>query len=149
MDIHILGPSSYSLYLPRRQYPAKITEQSALSILKSALHRSLTGEVTLFSGKDGYLFFVKEASATPEVFAFDSLEELLSVPVEETVPSSLYYYDERYLLALYPLYGSTSWLGEFGEKLDMTPELWCHIREHGKALAEKGALRLLQSLALT
>lgn len=141
MDIHIINKSTYSVFLPNSDILKPLSGDEAINFVRSALSVGLkAGEVSMFSGKGGYLFFVREAKTVPELYAFASVEELIDASEGVDMPSSLYFYDGQYILSLFPLYSSAHRFGEFGTRLRSNPELWLHIKEHGKALIPSGAL---------
>ena len=61
------------------------------------------------------------------------------------MPSSLYYYEGKYILVLFPIgpLGSDSGLCEFGDPLIYLPEYESFLQEHGKTLIASRAVRIL------
>lgn len=150
MDIHIINKSTYSVFLPKNDILSPLTGDEAISFVRKTLSLGLkVGEVSMFSGNGGYLFFVKEARSVPELYEFSSIEDIIAAADETDIPSSLYYYNDRYILSLFPLYTSVHRFGEFGTKLKSSPELWLHIKEHGRVLIPSGALERIKEVFIT
>lgn len=141
MDIHIINKSTYSVFLPKNDILEPLNGDEAINFVRKTLSLGLkVGEVSMFSGSGGYLFFIKEARSVPEMYEFSSVEDIIAASEETDMPSALYYYNGRYILSLFPLYTSAHRFGEFGTKIKSSPELWLHIKEHGKVIIPSGAL---------
>ena len=151
MEILAFGGSTFSLHIDETELtdrhisPAEITVSQARDIVRSAIggrHGSLMLE--LFPGRHELLIFVRCNGDGPECFSFTTSEELIAAVLSltgEASASSLYHYNNEYILAVWFLPPEESApLMEFGVFVDLPPGFLSHMEEHGTLICPGQAI---------
>lgn len=156
MDVQVIGRSAFTVYIDgeelerRRLDPRSITALEARALVSSVIGCDPFGAVSLelYPGQHELLIFVRRSSGEPEFFSFEDFEELLGAvnSCADEPTSSLFYYDGRYILAVWGFDGQTgAAFSEFAESLAFPAGYLMHLREHGRTIAEGDAVHILRS----
>lgn len=105
-------------------------------------------ELTLHPGARCVMLFAKLLSSAPLFYAFDSIEQL--IPAAQVIasppPSSLYWHEGHYILAVFPYEGEPAplTLADYGTELSLPPQYLSVLREHGREVSRGHALETLR-----
>ena len=124
--------------------PRNISSEDTKKLLRTALGSQVENIKTeIFPGNEGIIMFFKDSQPEYVFFQFETFEELLAASFKSpSLPSSLFYMDGKYILSV------LSWdeedlslsLYEYGDHLDIQPDMLLFFEEHGKIIIEKDAI---------
>lgn len=157
MDIRYIGQSAVALYLNGEEIRERQMDLNSIDIKQAASLFDAEGweraEFEVYAGKDSLLVIAWDRSSTPHCFAFGTFEEMVSAASEcsENQNSKLIYYNNTYVLAVYPPKGEQPCpaLSEFGEILGNTEGYLLHLEEHGEKVIAANAITMLKRLLKT
>ena len=129
--------------------PRNISSEDTKKLLRTALGSQVENIKTeIFPGNEGIIMFFKDSRPEYVFFQFETFEELLAASFKSpSLPSSLFYMDGKYILSV------LSWdeedlplsLYEYGDRLDIQPDMLLFFEEHGKIIIEKDAIEKLST----
>ncbi len=154
MDIEFISEHAVSVYITKTELvergfsPCDLRSDEALSLASEALGCSLAGaEIEMYTSCGDLLLFIERSDRNRGFLLFDSVDELISaVSRISPLPSSLWYYRGKYILAL-PL-PPPSGILDYAKPFIRPAAFSGHLNEHGKALIRGNAVSVIQKTFL-
>ena len=151
MDICFLSESSISVYITKEELlhrgvsPDSFGSDEAARLLREALGEGVDGcEVELYSSGGDVIFFVERHFKAARYFYFAELEDLIAaVSLISPLPSSLWYTESGYVLALFAAEADMR-ISEYARELKVNPLFSDHLSEHARLIARGNAVKELK-----
>lgn len=155
MVIQEISGLAYSVYISERELnekhltPSAVTAADAMELVSAITppDRSAgrcTTQLELYPGRHELLIFVRRGPEKLRVMSFRSIEDVISAVTDGGAadPSSLFYYDNRYILVMWLRNGEA--VCEFGDEMPVTAAFLPHLYEHGRTLCDGCAVGTLK-----
>ncbi len=149
MEVQTISQQAFSVLITeqelnrRRLSPEAVTASEALTLIGELTGSKPPGptRLELFPGRHELQIFVLQNAGRLRYFRFDSIEELLRAVSSEAFrdPASLFFYQGKYILAVWTGGREETALLEFGEEVPMREGFLPHLYEHGRVLLDGSA----------
>ena len=151
MDICFLSESSISVYITKEELlcrgvsPDSFGADEAALLLREAIGDGIDScEVELYSSGGDVMLFVERLEAAARYYYFAGLEDLIAaVSLISSLPSSLWYTESGYVLALFGAEADMR-ISEYARELKVNPLFSDHLSEHARLIARGNAVKELK-----